>query len=373
MELKIGSFSNMAKEIIENDNKIVIFGMGVIGTTITPEILKEYDLDKRVKYCIDSDKSRWKEKVRIGEKVISICDPQILSMIPDNMTILIAISRYVSVYEQLRMMVGHRLFSCYIIPIMCISNFHNDNKRGVMKTSINEIIPKKIHYMWLGGKEIPDHLKRCMESWEKYCPDYEIIRWDETNYDVHKNKFVAQAYDNGCYGFVPDYARIELLYEYGGIYLDTDVELQRNLDELLYQEAFCSVEKWQVLNFGGCSGAIKGHRALEPFLERWKQRSLIRADGSIDNISSGLIDTNVALENGYRINGKNQNIMGMNIYTYDYFHPYDYMSGMLEKTEDTFSIHHFNGGWLNDKSRQDNEKAIKMYQDLLKKAINVDI
>lgn len=368
----MGTFKGMAQDIINSNSRIVIFGAGVVGSTITPQILREYNLENRLLCCIDNDKTRWNTTINICNKDIRILPPDILRKLKGNVTVLITISRYSGAYAQLDRMKGMEKFSCYIIPVLCVKNFHIERKKGVVKTSTMPLIPKRIHYMWLGGGEIPDQLKYCMESWKKYCPDYEIIRWDETNYDVHKNKFVAQAYDNGCYGFVPDYARIELLYEYGGIYLDTDVELQKNLDELLYQEAFCGVEKWQVLNFGGCSGAIKGHRALEPFLERWKQRSLIRDDGSVDNISSGLIDTTVALENGYKINGKNQNIMGMNIYTYDYFHPYDYMTGMLEKTWNTFSVHHFNGGWLNDKSRQDSEKALETYKDLLKTAINVD-
>ena len=76
--------------------------------------------------------------------------------------------------------------------------------------------------MWLGKKEMPEQLQKCMESWEKYCPDYEIIRWDESNYDVYKNIFLSQAYYNKKYGFVPDFARLDILYNYGGIYLEEE-------------------------------------------------------------------------------------------------------------------------------------------------------
>ncbi|MCH5186346.1 MAG: hypothetical protein J1F64_09540 [Oscillospiraceae bacterium] len=278
------------------------------------------------------------------------------------------LSRYYSVFELLNKIQGTEKFSCYLIPAMCIKNYHNTGGKGVIKTTDSAIIPKIIHYMWLGGNPIPDRLQRCIESWKRYCPDYEIIQWNESNYDVHKNQFAAQAYDNKLYGFLPDYVRIELLYEYGGIYMDTDVELIRSPDDMLYQEAFCSVEKWQVLNFGGCSGSVKGHRALEPFMESWKRRSLFRSDGTIDKISSGLIDTAIALNAGYMINGITQSIMGMNIYTYDYFHPYDYMSGKLEKTSDTFSVHHFNGGWLDEKTKIDNMQATEMYEELMRSA-----
>ena len=370
--LKKGTFAAMANDIKNNNNRIIIFGTGVVGSTVTPEIIKQYNLEDRVECCVDNDRTRRNTSIKMFNRDVKIYSPEILKKYSGNITILITISRYESAYKQVIELEGAQEFSCYIIPAMCVENYHNEGNKGVIKTSKTPIIPKKIHYMWLGGGVIPLELEKCIESWRKYCPDYEIIRWDESNYDVHKNKFVSQAYDNQKYGFVPDYARIELLYEYGGIYLDTDVELQRNIDELLYQEAFCSVEKWQVLNFGGCSGAVQGHKSLEPFLDSWRKRELIRYDGTVDSISSGLIDTTVALHYGYKINGLNQTVNGMNIYTYDYFHPYDYMSGKLEKTSDTFSIHQFHGGWLDNKACGENRTAIKKYDEFTEKAVSVE-
>lgn len=371
LKLKTGSFEGMANDIVQMNGKIIIFGVGVIGSTITPEILKNYNLENRILCCIDNDRTRWNTTIQMCGRDIDIYSPDVLTKLCGNIVILITISRYNSAYEQLQNMEGTEGYSCYIIPALCIQNFHTYGGKGVVKTTDKQLIPKKIHYMWLGGKEIPIALQKCMESWKKYCPDYEIIRWDETNYDVHKNLFVSQAYDNHKYGFVPDYARIEILYKYGGIYLDTDVELKRNIDDLLYQEAFCGVEKWQVLNFGGCSGSVKGHKTLKLFLDKWEKRSLIRNDGSMDNISSGLIDTSVAISAGYKINGKIQTIKGLNIYSYDFFHPYDYMSGKMEMTEDTFSIHQFHGGWLDEIAKTDNLRSIEKYEMLMKSAQDV--
>ena len=365
MFLKNGTFVSMAKDIIDKSNKIVIFGTGVVGSTVTPEIIKQCNINDRVECCIDNDKTKWNTSIKMFDRDIKIYSPEILKNLQAKITILITISRYKSAYEQLLVMKETKEFDCYIIPAMCIENFHNMGNKGVIKTSNKQLISKKIHYMWFGNNPIPSNLQKCIDSWYKSCPDYEIIRWDERNYNVHKNIFVSQAYDNQKFGFVPDYARIELLYEYGGIYLDTDVELQRSLDELLYQEAFCGVEKWQVINFGGCSGAVKGHKSLEPFLASWKKRELVRYDGTLDNSSSGLIDTTIALQYGYKVNGENQTINGMNIYTYDYFHPYDYMSGKLEKTNDTFSIHQFHGGWIGDRAREENNKAMEQYNELM--------
>ena len=196
-----------------------------------------------------------------------------------------------------------------------------------------------------------------------------MIRWDESNYDISKNRYMEQAYEAGAYGFVPDYARLDILYEHGGIYMDTDVEVIRNLDDMLYQQAFCGVEKWQTINFGGCSGAVKGHKAVGQFLDERKKIAFLNEDGSQNKNTCGFYDTKVALRNGYKINGKTQNVMGMNIYAFDYFHPYDYMSGQTVETGNTYTVHRFNGGWMNERMRQENINAVKVYNEIYQKCM----
>ena len=155
--------------------------------------------------------------------------------------------------------------------------------------------------------------------------------------------------------------------------MDTDVEVIRSLDTLLYQEAFCGVEKWQVLNFGGCSGAAKGNQMILKFLKERERIPFLNADGSQNKNTCGYYDTKTAIKNGYELNGKTQNISGMNIYAYDYFHPYDYMSGQTLKTENTYTIHRFNGGWLDEKMKAANENAARKYEDLYQSAISNEI
>ncbi len=368
MQLKTGSFLEMAKDIISHKSKIVLFGAGVIGTSTTPAVLAEYGLLDALVCYIDNDKSKWGEDIWIGQKPVRVCSPDMLYTLDGYVTVLINISRYADAFEQLEGMECTRNMSCYIIPMLCIKNFHNKGGKGVFQAGNTPFIPKKIHYMWLGGGEIPPNLQKCMESWRRHCPDFEIIRWDESNYDMEKCRYMEQAYRQKKYGFVPDYARIDILYRYGGIYMDTDVEVIRSLDDLLYQEAFTSVEKWQVINFGGCSGAVCGHPSLEAFLDAWEKREFIRKDGTPDPLSSGYVDTRVALDNGYVLNGQNQTVMGMNIYTYDYFHPYDYMSGKMEVTDDTYAIHHFNGGWLDEEMRLVNKQTQMRFDSFCQRA-----
>lgn len=368
MQLRVGTFSEMAENIKAHSSRIVMFGAGVIGTSTTPALLESFGLLDLVVCYIDNDKTRWGEYIRVGRRTVKICSPDILHTLGENVTVLINISRYADAFEQMEQMECTQNMFCYIIPMMCIRNFHNEGSKGVIITSNVPVIPKKIHYIWFGGGPIPHGLQKCINSWRQYCPDYEIIRWDESNYDVGKCLYMKQAYQYKKYSFVSDYAKIDILYQCGGIYMDTDVQVVRSLDNLLYQEAFTSVEKWQVINFGGCSGAVCGHSSLEAYLQAWEKRELIRADGTIDPLSSGYIDTRVALDNGFRMNGQNQTVMGMNIYTYDYFHPYDYMSGKTELTDDTYTIHHFNGGWLDEDAQLADRQTRMKFEDLYQRA-----
>ena len=354
---------------IQHSKKVVIFGSGVVGQITTPEILKQYKALQYVDCYIDNDKSKWGKYIWISGNKVRINSPQYLNQCSSNTIILINISRYAEVKEQLEHMECTKDMIAYIMPMMCIHNMCSEASKGVAIKVEKPLIPKKIHYMWLGGKNIPNNLCKCIDSWKKYCSDYEIIQWNENNYDVSKHIYMKQAYENGAYGFVPDYARLDILYRHGGFYLDTDVELIKSIEQLRYQEAFCGVEKWQVLNFGGCSGAVKGHPFIKKFLEERESIQFIDQKGNQNRNTCGFYDTSVALREGYALNGNTQHICGMNIYAYDYFHPYDYMSGSVNITENTYAIHHFNGGWLDDKMKEQNRITSQLYFDLYNECI----
>ncbi|MBR0278262.1 MAG: hypothetical protein IJQ50_07375 [Clostridia bacterium] len=103
-------------------------------------------------------------------------------------------------------------------------------------------IPKKIHYCWFGEEKHSKKIKKCIKSWKKHCPDYEIIEWNEKNFDIHCFKWVEQAYNNKKWAFVSDYVRLFVLYNYVGIYLDTDVEIIKPLDKFLKHNLFSEME-----------------------------------------------------------------------------------------------------------------------------------
>ncbi len=345
-----------------------MFGAGAIGQIPNSFILKEIGLLEKVDCFIDNDESKWNTTINVLEKDFVIRSPEYLDCCSSDTLILLNISRYSEVLSQLEAMESTKEMECYLMPMMLIHNFCSTASKGRPILLDYPAIPKKIHYMWLGRNSIPEKLQKCLDSWKKFCPDYEIIEWNEDNYDINKHPYMKQAYENRAFGFVPDYARLDILYNEGGLYLDTDVELKRNIDDLLYQEAFCGVEKWQIINFGGFSGSVKGHPMIKKYLDARKDIMFIDSNGKQNRNTCGYYDTRVAIREGYKINGETQNIGGMNIYAYDYFQPFDYMSGIVNETENTYSVHWFNGGWLDEKMKKANEEAKKNYLELYSKA-----
>jgi hypothetical protein len=205
-------------------------------------------------------------------------------------------------------------------------------------------IPKIIHYCWFGGKEIPDKDKRCIDSWKKFCPDYEIVRWDENNYDYKKNRYMAEAYEAGKWGFVPDYARLDIIYNFGGVYLDTDVELLRNMDELLGNGAFCGLEIYENVNLGSGFGAIKDFPLIHEMREFYEDKSFVKEDGFLDLTPSPAFQTEVLSRHGFLKNNAQQTVEGMTVYPSDVLCPYLGYKAFV--TENTFAIHHFNASWF---------------------------
>ena len=144
------------------------------------------------------------------------------------------------------------------------------------------MIPRKIHYCWFGRGEKPRLAQKCIASWKKYCPDYKIIEWNEQNFDISKNRYVQQAYEAKKYAFVSDYARLAVVYEYGGIYLDTDVELVRPLDELLELPGFMGFQTNNEVATGLGFGARKGNPVVQALLRDYDALDFLKADGSAD-------------------------------------------------------------------------------------------
>ena len=200
------------------------------------------------------------------------------------------------------------------------------------------MIPKTIHYCWFGGKPKPKLAKKCIASWRKFCPDYEIIEWNEQNYDVHKNEYTSFCYDRQKWAYLSDFVRLDVVAEHGGIYFDTDVELIRPLDELLSHEAFFGLEARDTVATGLGFGSIKNHAVIEAMKQPYLNGSL-KINGAIVPKGCPKLNTEALLSFGFTPNGERQNLAGAEILPPDYMNPLESATGRLRRTENTVSIH----------------------------------
>lgn len=222
------------------------------------------------------------------------------------------------------------------------------------------MIPKKIHYCWFGGASLPEVAIKCMNSWKRYCPDYEIIRWDESNCDLSINKFVEEAYKEKKWAFVSDYYRLKVVEENGGIYLDIDVELLKPLDDLLDLDGFMGFElgKEKVIATGLGFGAIAHHPIITALRENYEKIPFIKKNGQFDMLPCPQRDTKILVSYGLIKNNKKQTIQGITFFPSDYFSPVGFM-GERNFSDNTYSIHHFNSSWFTERQRNLIERKIK--------------
>ena len=237
-------------------------------------------------------------------------------------------------------------------------------------------IPKIIHYCWFGGRPLPPQAVRCIASWKKHCPDYEIIEWSESNFDVNlvldAYPYVKEALAEKKWAFVTDVLRLYLVYTYGGIYMDTDVELLKPLDKLLTHDMFIGFESKDFLNTGSGFGGEKNHPVLNKMLDYYRDLSFYHADGSLNTTPTPVYITKILSQEGLRLNNKTQTVNGIAAYSTEYLCPLSFKTRKLKITKNTYSIHHFFGAWLTDEQQQmeaDIQQYAKRYGRFLAKMI----
>lgn len=208
------------------------------------------------------------------------------------------------------------------------------------------MIPKKIHYCWFGRGEMPKLAKKCIKSWKKYCPDYEIKEWNEDNFDLDKYPYVREAYDNRKFAFVTDVVRLYALYTEGGIYMDTDVEVLKSLDAFLHHNAFSGFEDEKYVPTG-IMASEKGGIWAKDNLNYYNGRHFVREDGSMDTTTNVITITNYMIAHGLKQDNTFQDFPNLiTLYPKDYFCPLSWNGHEMQMTENTVTIHHFAGSWL---------------------------
>lgn len=214
------------------------------------------------------------------------------------------------------------------------------------------MIPKKINYCWFGHNPLSELAAKCIRSWRKYCPDYEIIEWNESNFDIYSCDYVREAYESQKWAFVSDYARFKILYENGGLYFDTDVELIQPLDDLINQGAFLGCEfnsKGSIVINPGLGLAAEPRMTFyKEMLELYEKKHFFLKDGEYNLTTIVDYTTQALMHHGYRECSQIQHIKEIYIYPPDYFCPMNFKTGEIKISNNTKSIHHYSMSWVEE-------------------------
>lgn len=212
------------------------------------------------------------------------------------------------------------------------------------------MIPKIIHYCWLSGEAYPTKIQDCMNSWKRFLPDYDFVLWDLNRFDLKSSVWVKEAVENKKYAFAADYIRIYALYNYGGIYLDSDVEVLKPFDDLLHLPYFLGKENTASGIEAATMGFEKGHPLLESLLKKYEGRHFHSGVGKFETLPLPFvirrcIDERFKYVSIPDVESFDYSNDVVSILPVDYFSPKDYQTRELKVTRNTYSIHHFSGSW----------------------------
>lgn len=345
--------------------RIICFGGGRILQNAFRKLPDTVIIEK-VTYIVDNDKRKQGMQVAIYGKTIEVISFEQLQKTLDNRScILITCAKYKDILRQIRKCVEEKNIECYIFPVMESITIEREvlgkPVPNNLRLSAEPLIPKTIHYCWFGKKPMPANNRECIESWKKYCPDYRIIEWTEDNYDISKNQYMEQAYEYKKWAFVSDFARMDILYRYGGIYFDTDVELVQNIDDLLYQEGFMGFEGTEVVNAGLGVGAVQGLSIIKGILSCYSDLNFVNADGTLNMVACPVIHTEYLKKRGLVLNGEYQRVGDLTIYPEKVLTGKNFWTRRIRLLPYTKAIHHYEGSWL---EQNDMEDLIQMEQDM---------
>lgn len=354
--------------IVKNLKQIICFGAGKNSKNLG-SVFKNTEVLDKITFFVDNNELLWgKENVIDDRRYKIIPIEQLRKINLEKTIILVTCIEYEEIMEQIKREIILKDIDCYWFQYMrALSSeegLFNKKIPSDIRISKEPLIPKKIHYCWFGGNPIPDKNKRWMESWRKFCPDYEIIEWNESNYDISKNLYMKQAYENKKWGFVPDYARLDIVYHHGGIYLDTDVEIIDSFDDLLYQKGFAGFEKESHVALGLGFGAIKGLPIIKELMEQYNYYKFEKEDGSLNLTAAPELQTDYLKKKGLIANGEYQIVDDLTIFPSKMFGGKDLYTRVINLAEYTKSIHHYDASWVDEDSRKKIEKIEKLFKNI---------
>lgn len=319
-----------------SNNKLFLYGAG----ERTKTVYDYFGLQGKIEAIIDKN-----EQIKIFQgdseeiPVITLKQFEEKEDVAKCIVLIIPTYVYMDIIEELDSHIKLEGLKCYVASL--IQDYYE--KQDFEFTQGTEQIPRKIHYCWFGGGEIPDQMKRCMESWYKFCPDFEIIRWDENNYNIYLNQYMKEAYECKKWGYVSDYACLDIVYNEGGIYLDTDVELLSPIDRFLNDEMFCHFSSKFEVNFGSGFGAKKNHKLIKDLRDYYDGRSFYNSDGTMNTRPCAEYQNPVLKEHGFKLDNNYQKRENVVLYPSEVSMPQG-RSGIANNfTAKTLMIHHVAG------------------------------
>lgn len=349
----INSLCNKIKK-----KKLVCFGAGKHFDTVM-DLYKSFDLASHIVAIIDNDSRLTKTERTWDGYSFTIESLSFINEMndPTEYVFLITCHLYsMEIVEQLDEIDKLNGIEVYIGSFLSDNlNYIGDYK---VKTNQEYRIPKIIHYCWFGGHSIPAEYEKNIESWKRFCPEYTIKLWDESNFDINQNKYVAQAYREKKWAFVSDYARIKIIHDQGGIYLDCDVELLKKYDDFLGYDMFCGFEDDNHVNFGLGFGAVKGHVILADLLGEYDSLEFVKEDGTLNLTPCTAYQTEIIIKYGFE--SKNLYQCHNNVATFptEVFAPISPW-GIDYTNELAYSIHHYSASW----QEKENLSRIKCMYD----------
>lgn len=314
-----------------------------------PDISSEV-LDNTL-FAVDNDEKKQGTQIEVDSRCIHIENAGKIREMSDYVILItVALAYQEDICRQLSDMGLPEDVECYSLPLMaynfretdntCVETYFNEHT-----TAVNE---PRIHSFWFSGEKKTELYKRCIDSWHKYCPDFEIFEWNAENYDVTKNQYMFEAFQHGKWAFVSDYARLDVVYHYGGIYMDMDVELLAPITQLLNADSFFCRQDDGYLELGSGFGAKAGNSLIGEMLQTYQNRKYILENGEADMTSQPIWISGVLKKHGIHRSHDSQKIGNGLILSNDYI---SCNAGRNPMKHPKIGVHWHNGGWLSEKER----------------------
>lgn len=300
-----------------------------------------------ISYLIDNNVESHNKKYRIHNKEIMVGSfANYLSCKENNDVIVITTVHYNEIINQI--LAIDETIDYIVYPLIRHEKKTDD---FCIRRNSEMLIPAKIHYCWFGRGTLPAKDQMYIEGWKKLCPEYEIICWNEDNFDTKCNAYVKYAYEHKKWAFVADYVRMYVLYKYGGIYLDTDVELLKNLDDFRYQYAYMGMEESGCVASGLGMGTVAKNPILKEVLEVYDAITL----RDIESWSRWKVnadwESNILRKYGFFANNQYQIVQNIAIFPSEFFSPVLVGQNRIDISKNTYSIHHYHYSWLDEEER----------------------